>query len=296
MTNAILPAACFLVRCPAVGGCLLAVALLLVSGNVRGQLMHTDLIDEVVIPVDSEDAYPLPFSDFSSDPATDTPAIASPDSVFTDAMDRGLANISPEGEPPVGVVDWVLVQARLAPDGTVPDNACNRREICRSSVITVTKAAVLLSDGTVADADDPESRVLTFEGIIFEPDEQDLYIVIRHRNHLPVMSGTVGADAFADDAYEYDFTDVANAAEIRGDVVRRQSLGAGEEVLTMVGGDATGDGKLSDKDVSSVDEAIREGQAGYLDEDVDLSSNMRLDDLDFTDRNRRNHTVNGIVF
>ncbi|MGA9117424.1 MAG: invasin domain 3-containing protein [Bacteroidota bacterium] len=69
------------------------------------------------------------------------------------------------GSMPPGVVDWVLVELRAEPDSTV-----------------ATRAALLLASGEVTDLDG--SSAVRFEGLPDGP----YYVVLRHRNHLAVMS------------------------------------------------------------------------------------------------------------
>ncbi len=69
------------------------------------------------------------------------------------------------------IVDWVLVELR---SGDTPSTA---------TTIVETKAALLKSDGTIVDADG-------FTNLNFSAAPGDYYIVIYHRNHLPIMTPT----------------------------------------------------------------------------------------------------------
>ena len=104
----------------------------------------------------------------------------------------------------VGVVDWVLVEVRAAPVDTSPANF-------GGDTVTVQIPALLLSNGLVVDAvkffgdglDDAARTACATSGgscndadvevpaAAFPPDRPDVRIVIRHRNHLDVMSSNV---------------------------------------------------------------------------------------------------------
>ena len=69
---------------------------------------------------------------------------------------------------PTNVIDWVLVELR---NGTTSDTMVKR------------KAGLVKNDGTIINADDGLP-------ISFEIAEGNYYVVIYHRNHLPIMSAT----------------------------------------------------------------------------------------------------------
>ena len=69
------------------------------------------------------------------------------------------------------IVDWVLVELRT---GASPATA---------TTIIKQKAGLLKNDGTIVDADG-------FTNLNFDVAAGDYYIVIYHRNHLPIMSPT----------------------------------------------------------------------------------------------------------
>ena len=66
---------------------------------------------------------------------------------------------------PPNVVDWVMIELRSD-----------------STTIVSRRAELLLSDGSVVDIDG--SSPVKFKGI----SDGNYYIVIKHRNHLPIMS------------------------------------------------------------------------------------------------------------
>jgi photosystem II stability/assembly factor-like uncharacterized protein len=69
------------------------------------------------------------------------------------------------------IVDWVLIELRT---GSSPSTA---------TTVVATKAGLLKSDGTIVDSDG-------FTNLNFNVAAGNYYIVIYHRNHLPIMSPT----------------------------------------------------------------------------------------------------------
>ena len=92
---------------------------------------------------------------------------------------------------PSEIVDWVLVELRQA---VSPDMAT-------SATILAKRAAFLKSDGSVVDLDG--TSPVQFDNSVVESGN-NLYVVIRHRNHLAVMSAT-GA-TLNNGVYSFDFT------------------------------------------------------------------------------------------
>ena len=297
-------------RLPLTGRSLALPALLvLLCSPVAAQTMSRDLIVGGELPADSAGAYEQPFSAFfpvaANNSARDITA-AVPNDVTTSAncvftlgcMAGSLGAITKQGGN-VAVVDWVLVQLRLVPQGAqAPDNNCRNTPACRDQVTVVTKAALLLSDGSVssADADDLAEGVLTFDDVDFDPATQDMYIAVNHRNHLPVLSGKADdADTVpANGDYDYNFTDPAAAfvpgiGGIRGGAVRGN-------VLVVAAGDASPDSALGTGDVLAVREANAAGRTGYLTEDVDLTGNMGSGDFLVVNSNIRSGESAGVGF
>jgi len=84
---------------------------------------------------------------------------------------------------PAGVVDWVLLELRT---GTAAATTVGKR------------AAFLKSDGTIVDVDG--TSAVMFGGVA----AGNYYVVVRHRNHLAVMSA--GTTALSSLSTQYDFT------------------------------------------------------------------------------------------
>jgi len=157
---------------------------------------------------------------------------------------------------PVGVVDWVLVEFRDA------DNSANADE----TTTFLKKAYFLRSDGQIVDLDgvslpDIGNPVLT----------DDLYVVVRHRNHIDVLSNT--AVPLVGNAYTYDFSTALTQA---------YGAGAGYKLLGgtvygMVSGDADADGKVFATDF--VEWATESGNLGvYTPADMDFDGNVFASD------------------
>ncbi|MCK5573930.1 MAG: fibronectin type III domain-containing protein, partial [Bacteroidetes bacterium] len=119
------------------------------------------------------------------------------------------------GSVPAGVVDWVLVELRS-------DTG--------SSSAVATRAGFLKSDGALVDTNG--TSVLTFHGV----PAGGYYIVIRHRNHLAVMSAL--AVAFDGSIPAYDFT--TGPDKFYGGDAKEVSTG----VYGMYAGDVNPDGTL----------------------------------------------------
>ena len=93
---------------------------------------------------------------------------------------------------PANVVDWILVEMRQA---TAPANAT-------SATIFARRAAFLLSNGSVVDLDG--TSPLQFLNVSVS-EENNLYVVIRHRNHLSIMSANALIKN-TNDEHAYDFS------------------------------------------------------------------------------------------
>ncbi len=278
--------------------------------------MNSDLSMREVIPANSAMAYPGPLSGFSDEPIAEdilVSAVSAFDKDNNGKIDSSLESIS-KGGGTVGVVDWVLVQLRLVPQGTpVPDDLCLNDSSCKANVRIVTKVALLLTDGTVSfadadadadgdvDADDLAIGVLVFDRdeVNFDPVTHDMYVAINHRNHLSVLSGKVDKDANDDEEdeplakgeYRYDFTDPDPAAGIRGGIIVSQG------VRVLPGGDAKGDNGIDEQDLVEIFNAVRtETKTDYLQQDVDLTANMTPVEREFVDRNVREAALRGINF
>lgn len=203
-----------------------------------------------------------------------------PYDVFNNAMQSNLqsAGLIPLSQPydigpwnypgteqvigvPSGVVDWVLIELRDAID------APSATELTTIS----SQAAFLMGDGSVKALDGVSQ--LSLGGLTVQ---HNLFCIIRHRNHLDVMSST--GLVLAGGVYAYDFSD---------DITKAYGSSAGYKQLNMtpprfgmIAGDGKADGMVNtdDKDLPWVEYA---GKKGYLPGDYNL--NGQVDNLDKND-------------
>lgn len=146
------------------------------------------------------------------------------------------------------VVDWVLVEWRDAPDAA---SAAEPTSFAR-------QAAFLLTDGSVVGLDG--NSPLSYSYFM----DHELFVLIYHRNHLPVMSknplaGTGGM-------YSYDFTTSADQAYGNG----QNNLGA---FFGMIGGNGDASNSVNANDKTSV-WMIEAGLEGYLSGDFSLDGQV----------------------
>lgn len=154
--------------------------------------------------------------------------------------------------PDADVVDWVLVELRSNTD------AASKIE---------TKAAFLKKDGSITDIDGTSP-------VTFNQRPGNFYVVIRHRNHLPVMSAS--ALALTTVSQVYDFTTAQSQAYGTNAL---KNLG-GTGVFGMYAGDINNDGIIAysgpDNDRAGVylkigGANVDDFVSGYLNEDVNLN-------------------------
>lgn len=160
---------------------------------------------------------------------------------------------------PQGVVDWVLVELR---DAATPETATAATKLAGWP-----KAMFLKSDGSIAGLDGALPQI--GNPVV----NNNLYLVIRHRNHLDVMSAT--PLVLSGNTYSYDFTD--DITKVYGGAAGYKSLGNGK--FGMVAGDIDADGSVSVLDFSSWATAFGASQS-YNNADTDLDGQVSV--LDFS--------------
>ena len=140
-------------------------------------------------------------------------------------------SVSPNATP-AQVVDWVKVELRDA---------------ANPSTVVDTRAGILLSDGSIVDTG--YAQTLSF----FNAPSANYYVVVRHRNHLGVMSAS--PVDFSSGTGVIDFT--AGSTATYGTYARKD-LGGG--VLGLWAGDVNGDQTIrhsaSPSDVSLIANAV----------------------------------------
>jgi hypothetical protein len=160
------------------------------------------------------------------------------------------------------IVDWVLCELRIPTSGLPAD--------ATSSTIVGRKAGFLLNNGTVVDLDGstPISFDISKQGAGF--------IVIRHRNHLGVMSNSLPSNATG--AYSNDFKVLANSYMAPGASSNPLVLLSGG-VYGLWPGDANKNGAINATDVSTVKIAIANSTTGYQLTDINLSNSINATDV-----------------
>jgi hypothetical protein len=154
---------------------------------------------------------------------------------------------------PANVVDWVLAELRTGNPVVPPMTKVARR------------AAFLKSDGTVVDLDG--TSPISFSAV----SAGSYYIVIRHRNHLGIMSA--GTVALSSTSVQYDFT-----------TAMTQAYGTNPMKLVstkyvMYAGDGNNDGVINATDRNLI-WRVQNGTVGYLTGDFNLDRSVNA-----TDRN-----------
>jgi tartrate-resistant acid phosphatase type 5 len=159
----------------------------------------------------------------------------------------GLENVT---SIPANVVDWVLVELRT---GTA------------ASTKVATRAAFVKSDGSVVDLNGTSTVGFGSRAA------GSYYIVIRHRNHLAVMS--TGVVSLSSSSTLYDFT--TGSGQYYGGVNAAKDLGSG--VWGMIAGDVDVNGGIGASDLVSVLAAV--GSLAYDINDVDMNGGVGASDL-----------------
>ena len=144
------------------------------------------------------------------------------------------------------VVDWVLIEGRDAPDAASATEATAFAQ----------QAAFLLNNGKIVDLDgfSPLSTNYSLNN--------NLFVVIWHRNHLPILSQFPLIKSGG--VFSYDFTSPAGQAY---GIDAQKDLGG--NIYGMFAGDADANGIINedDKNSSWMNET---GLSGYLQNDLNL--------------------------
>ena len=167
----------------------------------------------------------------------------------TTAMNTTLntSNILPFGQPynmapwsypgiesvtaiPAGVVDWVLVEVRQAASAA----------LATSSTIIAKRAGFLKSDGSIVDLDGVSPLNIGRPTIA-----SNLYVVIRHRNHIAIMNANTMT--LNGTTYNYNFSSAITQAY--GGTAGYKQIVPG--IFGMVSGDTDVDGTITVLDFSS---------------------------------------------
>jgi hypothetical protein len=168
--------------------------------------------------------------------------------------------------PNGNVVDWVLIELRK-PNSGLPADAT-------SSTIIGRKSGFLLRSGAVVDLDGATP-------IAFDINKQGAaFAVVRHRNHLGVMSNSIPSNAAG--TFANNFSLLANCYKnpiSSSDPVTPLPSSASYGLWT---GDANRTGTINGTDVTLIKSDIALGNSGYRYTDVNLSNSINGTDVTLT--------------
>ena len=156
--------------------------------------------------------------------------------------------------PNEDIVDWVLIGLR--------ETSSDASTAIADSMIA-RKAAFLLKDGSIVDLDGESP--LYFDNAIID----NLFLVVYHRNHLPVMSSEPLIEI--NGGYSWDFTTPEGQAF---GTDAQKNLGS---VYGMIGGDSDANGiiDMADKDIDWSNDA---GNTGYYPSDLNMDTEVNNHD------------------
>lgn len=154
--------------------------------------------------------------------------------------------------PRANTVDWVLVELRTT--SAAADSF-------------QTRAGLLMSDGSIRDVDGISE--LAFVGGA----SNDYFVVVRHRNHLPIMSNEVVTLSGSSGGTQFDMTVEANIYPGAASNAAKD-LGSGAFGLYAGDGDGSGGNGVEDQAVW-LDESNLEG---YFIADYSLSAGVGVED------------------
>jgi hypothetical protein len=152
---------------------------------------------------------------------------------------------------PADAIDWMLISLRT---GTGPETEVSGSE----------KAVILLSDGSIVDTDS-DSVALSVDSL------GSYYVVLRHRNHLSVMSS---AAVDFSSIGNWDFTTASSQAYGSSPMKEVES-----GVWAMFGGEATTDDLNNTSDFSAWLVDTKAIATGYLNTDFDLDGQATTSDF-----------------
>ena len=127
-----------------------------------------------------------------------------------------------------------------------------------------TRAGFLKRDGTIVDTNG--TSPLQFVGL----GEGNYYVVVRHRNHLAIMSAL--AIPLSSNSALYDFS----SAQLQA-YGTNPMLDVGGGVWAIISGDVNASGDFSATDLLQVRIGIRDGESGYISKDINLSGDLSAD-------------------
>ena len=148
------------------------------------------------------------------------------------------------------IVDWVWIELRDDVD---------------TSIIISSRSALLQRDGDVVD-------INGVSNLGFAVNSKEYHVVLRHRNHLGIISASPILLSLGSTA-NLDFTTSSTTAN--GGVNALTDLGDGR--YAIYAGDQTGNGQIQNSDITGV--AFSLGGSGYDNADIDLNNQIQNSDI-----------------
>lgn len=143
---------------------------------------------------------------------------------------NGHAGGETAGSIPAGAVDWVLVELREA--GSAATALSNTK--------VGSAAGFLMNDGSIKATDGTSDLSISLSG----NSSADFFVVIYHRNHLPIMSAAAQSTS---GTITVDFSSAAATAYQGTNGIATLSGGK----FGMIAGDADGDGDIDNSDLTT---------------------------------------------
>lgn len=168
--------------------------------------------------------------------------------------------------PSTSIVDWVLLEVRK-PAVTANANAT-------SSTITGRKAVFLLNNGTIVDLDGSSTPSIP----IYKQGAGN-YIVVRHRNHLGVLSNLSYATS---SGLSNDFRTLINVYKSPSATSNPVTTLSSSSNYGLWAGDAagtTGAGSVNSTDANAVKNAIAALLSGYQRTDINMNNSINSSDV-----------------
>ena len=165
--------------------------------------------------------------------------------------------------PNANVVDWVLIELRKPASGLPAD--------ANSSTLIGRKAAFLLTNGTVAELDG-----VTPVLVPINKQGAGNFIVVRHRNHLAVMSNAKASNAAGTFANDYSVLAnvYANPGANSAPATLLAATGIGSTKYGLWVGDVNASGSLTGADVTQINIAVSQTLTGvYSTRDSNMDGN-----------------------
>ena len=168
---------------------------------------------------------------------------------------------------PANVTDWVLVEIRKPSSGLPAD--------ATSATVVGRRAAFILNTGSIVDLDGvtPLGMDISKQG--------NSYIVVRHRNHLAVMSNAIASNETG--IFTNDFSALENVYARPGAASAPMVLLPSSTKFGMWPGDPNRSGTINGVDLSLIKNNIASGvTTGYNLTDINFSNSLNGLDLSLT--------------